>query len=58
LWTVIDIAPDVEAAELERIVRHCLDRSLISREEAMARTAEPNMVSRRGVQLLRQVLAR
>jgi hypothetical protein len=57
LRTVIDIAPETEAAELERIVRHCLNRRLFSREEAIARTAEPDRLSRPGAQLLRQVLA-
>jgi hypothetical protein len=56
LRTVIDIAPETSAAELERIVRHCLDRRLFSLEEAMARIAEPDMLSRPGAQLLRQVL--
>jgi len=58
LRTVIDIAPETEAAELERIVRDCLDRRLFSREEAMARTAEPDMLTRPGAQLLRQMLIR
>lgn len=58
LSTVIDIAPATEAAELEQIVRHCLDRRLFTREEAMARIAEPDLFARRGAQLLRQVLAR
>lgn len=57
LRTVIDIAPEAEAAELERIVQHCLDRRLFSREEAIARIAEPDMLSRPGAQLLRQLLA-
>lgn len=57
LRTVIDIAPETEAAELERIVRHCLERGLFSREEALARIAETDMLSRPGAQLLRQVLA-
>ena len=56
LRTVIDIAPETEATELERIVRDCLDRKLFSREEAMARIAEPDMLSRPGAQLLRQML--
>jgi hypothetical protein len=38
LRTVIDIAPETEAAELERIVRNCLERRLFRREEALART--------------------
>ena len=58
LRTVIDIAPETEAAELERIIRHCLERRLFSREEALARTAEPDMRSSLGAQLLRQILIR
>lgn len=57
LRTVIDIAVEMEAAELERIVRHCLDRRLFSREAAMARTAMPDMLSHPGAQLLRRMLA-
>jgi hypothetical protein len=57
LRTVIDIAPETAGAELEQIVEHCLDRRLFSREEAMARIAEPDMLSRPGAQILRQVLA-
>ena len=58
LRTVIDIAPEADHADLERMVRDCLDRGLFSREEALARVAEPDMVNRRGAQLLRQVLGR
>jgi hypothetical protein len=58
LRTVIDIAPETSAAELERIVRHCLDRRLFSREEALARTTDPDMLSRPGAQILRQMLGR
>ena len=57
LRTVIDIAPETEAAELARIVEYCLDRRLFSREEALARIAAADMLSRPGAQLLRQVLA-
>jgi hypothetical protein len=45
LRTVIDIAPEIDAQELERIVGHCLERRLFSVEEAMARTAEPDMLT-------------
>jgi hypothetical protein len=58
LRTVIDIAPQTSAADLERIVRDGLKRRLFSREEALARTAQPDMVSRRGAQLVRQMLLR
>jgi hypothetical protein len=56
LRTVIDIAPDVDPAELERIVRDCLDRGLFTVEEARARVAEPDMRKRPGAELLRRAL--
>jgi hypothetical protein len=56
LRTVIDIASGIDTAELERIVRDCLERRLFSREEAMARIAEPDMQTHPGAPLLRQAL--
>ena len=56
--TVIDIAPDLDAEHLERVVRDCLDRRLFSVEEARARIDELDMSTRRGAQLLRAALAR
>jgi hypothetical protein len=56
LRTVIDIAPEIDAAQLERIVQDCLARKLFSISEALVRIAEPDMVNRRGAQLLRQAL--
>jgi hypothetical protein len=56
LRTVIDIAPEADATELEQIVRHCLDRGLFSVEEALARVAEPDMLTRPGAQFLRRAL--
>jgi hypothetical protein len=58
LRTVIDIAPEIDTAELARIVRDCLERRLFSLEEAMVRTAEPDMLTRLGAQLLRHALPR
>ncbi|HZZ96222.1 MAG TPA: hypothetical protein VFE19_04385 [Jatrophihabitantaceae bacterium] len=58
LRTVIDIAPDVGAVELEQIVRHCLARGLFSIEEAMARCDEPDMLTRPGATLLGRALQR
>jgi hypothetical protein len=58
LRTVIDIAPDVDVAELEGIVRHCLERGLFSIEEAIARCDEPDMLTRPGATLLRRALHR
>ena len=37
LRTVIDVAPEVEAGELDLMVRHCLDRGLFSGGETTAR---------------------
>lgn len=56
LRTVIDIAPEIDAPELKRIVRHCLERRLFSVEEAMARIAEPDLLTHPGAQLLRRAL--
>jgi hypothetical protein len=58
LRTVIDIATQTDAPELERIVRDCLERRLFSCAEAMARIAEPDMLTHPGAQLLRQALPR
>jgi hypothetical protein len=58
LRTVIDIAPDLEAAELDRIVRHCLDRRLFDIVEAVTRIAQPDMEARAGAKLLGKALAR
>lgn len=52
------LTPEAERAELEQIVRHCLDRGLFTREEAMARIAQPDVSMRPGAQLLRQMLDR
>jgi hypothetical protein len=57
LRTVIDIAPDVDAARLRRIVDDCLDRALFTVEEAKARLADDDMRTRPGAELLRQTLA-
>lgn len=56
LRTVIDIAPECEHGELERIVRDCLARRLFSIEEARARLAKPDMLTRPGAVLLRLIL--
>lgn len=58
LRTVIDLAPDLDAADLDRMVRHCLDRRLFSIDDAMRRIAQPDMRARPGAQLLRRALAR
>jgi hypothetical protein len=56
LRTVIDVAPEVAASDLEVMVRDCLERGLFTVEEASRRIAEPDMVGRRGAELLRRAL--
>ena len=56
LRTVIDIAPDVDAADLDRIVQDCLGRRLFTVDEARARLAQPDMRKRPGAELLRRAL--
>lgn len=58
LRTVIDLAPDVDADELLRMVRECLERHLFTVEEARARLAEDDMLTRPGVDLVREALNR
>lgn len=58
LRTVIDIAPELESTELEQMVRQCLDRGLFTAEEAMDRVAKPDMLSRLGARLVRQIVSR
>ena len=56
LRTVIDIAPEVETSHLEEIVEDCLERGLFTLEQALRRINEPDMVDRRGAELLRRAL--
>ena len=56
LRTVIDLAPEVGPADLEDMVRDCLERRLFTVEEASRRVAEPDMIGRRGAELLRRAL--
>ena len=58
LRTVIDIAPDMDAAELDRILRRCLDRRLFAIDDAVTRIAQPDMQARTGAKLLGPALAR
>jgi hypothetical protein len=53
---VIDLAPELNIAQLHRIVQDCLDRHLFTVEEARARLAQPDMLERAGAKLLGQVL--
>jgi hypothetical protein len=57
LRTVIDVAPELDRTELERMVRECLDRRLFTPEEAMERVAKPDMLTRLGARLVRQVVS-
>jgi hypothetical protein len=56
LRTVIDLAPDCEPGELERMVADCLRRRLFTVAEARTRIAKPDMQTRRGAVLLRELL--
>ena len=56
LRTVIDIAADVDHDHLEEIVRDFLDRRLFTIDEAWRRLSQPDMATRVGAALLRQVL--
>jgi hypothetical protein len=56
LRTVIDIAPDVDANHLRRIVHDCLERKLFTIEEALERLAQDDMLTRLGARLLRRAL--
>lgn len=57
LRTVIDLAPELGKTELEQIVRECLDRRLFTPEEVAERVARPDMWTRPGAKLLRQVVS-
>ena len=56
--TVIDIAPEMPSADLDRIVRDCLDRGLFTVEEARARLDQADMAARSGAHMVRAALAR
>jgi hypothetical protein len=56
LRTVIDLAADVDRPHLERIVHDALDRGLFTVDEAWSRLARPDMATRAGAVLLREVL--
>lgn len=58
LRTVIDVAPELDGTELEQMVRECLDRRLFTPEEAMERVDKPDMLTRLGAKLVRQIVSR
>lgn len=56
LRTVIDLAADADRPRLEQIVNDALDRGLFTVDEAWSRLARPDMATRTGAALLREVL--
>ena len=56
--TIIDIAPEIEAAELDRALDDCLVRGLFTVEEVEARLAAQDMVSLPGARRVREALLR
>lgn len=56
LRTVIDLAAELDAAELEQMVQMCLDRRLFSVADANVRLGKPDMASRPGARILRAYL--
>ena len=56
LRTLIDLATELERAELVAMVRDCLARSLFTEAEARQRLAMPDMANRVGAERLRDVL--
>jgi hypothetical protein len=57
LRTVIDIATEVDADHLGRIIHDCVERQLFTLDEALARLAAEDMVSHRGAALFREALS-
>lgn len=56
LRTVIDLAPELDRADLVRTVFDCLARRLFTVEDANHRLNQPDMADRAGAELLRRVL--
>jgi hypothetical protein len=56
LRTVIDLAPEVDRHQLERMVQDCLARRLFTVEDAWMRVDQSDMLNRPGAVLLRAVL--
>lgn len=56
LRTVIDCAPDMTQLDLLECVQDCLERGLFTVADAWQRLAQPDMVGRRGAEMLRHVL--
>ena len=58
LRTMIDLAPEVELPELERMIRDCLSRRLFTIEQAFVRLSADDMRTRPGAVRLRSLMAR
>lgn len=56
LRTVIDLAPELDQGDLDRVVRDCLDRRLFTIDEAAARLDADDMLRRPGALLVRRAL--
>ncbi len=56
LRTVIDMAGELPPCQIKAMVRSALDRRLFTRQEALARVAEPDICERRGAQVVSEVL--
>ena len=56
LRTVIDLAPELDAAELRSMVDQFLSRRLFTMDDAWARLAQPDMADRSGAAILRRHL--
>ena len=54
---MIDLAPEVELPELERMVRDCLARRLFTVEQAFVRLSADDMRTRPGAMRLRSLMA-
>lgn len=54
LRTVIDLAAELEVAELDTIVRDCLQRKLFTPAEAIERVTRPDIRNRPGALALRR----
>jgi hypothetical protein len=58
LRTVLDLAPEIDSTELDRMVRTSLERGLFTVAEAVKRIGEPDMLVRPGAPLLAESLVR
>lgn len=56
--TVIDIAPEIDAAHLDLVLQDGLERHLFTLEELTARASEDDIASRPGAGLVREAVRR